>query len=123
MQTILFRQFQNLDTGRCLVQETILHRLHTHDDVIQNTEALDQLEVLVDHADAQIVCVVRIINLDFLAVLLNNAFLRCIQTEQHTHQSGFTCTVFAKQCVDLTLLQLERDIIVCNNTREFFGDV
>ena len=123
VQAILFGKFHDLLSCGTLIQQTMLHRLNAHDDIVQNGEAFDQLEVLVDHADAQIICVIGIADLDFLAVLLNDTFLRCIKTKQHAHQSGLACTVFTKQCMNLALLQLERDVIVGNNTREFFGDV
>ena len=62
--------------------------------------------MLVDHADAQVVGVVGIIDLNDLAVLFDRALLRLVQPEQHAHQRRFACAVFTQQGVDLTLFQL-----------------
>ena len=74
----------------------------------QDVKKLDfaQLEVLMHHADAQCVGIVRVVDLDLLSVFPYRTLLRLIQTEQHTHQGGFTGAVFAQQGVDLTLAQL-----------------
>ena len=45
----------------------MLRRLHAEDDVVQHREALDQLEVLVHHADAEGVGVVRVFDADDLS--------------------------------------------------------
>ncbi len=57
------------------------------------------------------------------SVLSDSALLRLIQTEQHTHHGGFTGAVFAQQGMDLTLAQLQGDIVICFDAGEFLGDV
>ena len=48
--------------------------LDAEDDVIQNGEAFDQLEMLVHHADAKRVGVVRVLDLDLFAIFLITPF-------------------------------------------------
>ena len=82
-----------------------------------------ELEVLVHHADAQTVGVVGVVDLDDLAVLLDDALLRLVKAEEHAHQGRFACAVFAEQRVDLALSELQSDIIVGDNTGESLGDI
>ena len=106
LQTVLFAQGHDLFAGLVLLQKAVLCVLNTQDDVVEHREALHQLEMLVHHADAQCVGIVRVVDLDLLSVFPYRTLLRLIQTEQHTHQGGFTGAVFAQQGVDLTLAQL-----------------
>ena len=84
----------------------MLRGLHAQDDVVQHGEALHQLEVLVDHADAQCVGVVGVLDGNLHAVLFDDALLGLVQAEQHAHQRGLAGTVFAQQGVDLSLFHL-----------------
>ena len=79
--------------------------------------------MLVHHADAKRVGVVRVLDLDLFAIFLDNAFFRLIQTEQYAHQGRFTGAVFAQQRMDLAFAQLQRDIVVGLDTGELLGDV
>ena len=79
--------------------------------------------MLVDHADPQRVGVIGVLDLHHLAVLLDDALLRLVQAEQHTHQGGLSGAVFSQQRVDLAPPQLERDIVVGDDPRKALGDV
>ena len=122
-QAVLLAQGHDLPAGLRLLQKAQLVRLHTQDDVVQNAEALHQLEVLVHHADAQCVCVVGVADGDLLAVFEDLALLRLIQAKQNAHQRTFARAVFAQQGVYLAFAQLQGDIIVCLDTGEFLGNV
>ena len=97
--------------------------LDTQNDIVKNGKTFDQLEMLVHHADAKRVGVVRVLDLDLFAIFLDNAFFRLIQTEQYAHQGRFTGTVFAQQRMDLAFAQLQRDIVVGLDTWELLCDV
>ena len=101
----------------------MLRRLDAHDDIVQHREALDQLEVLVHHADAEAVGVVRVFDGDDLAVLADLALLGLIQAEQDGHERGLAGAVFAEQRMDLPLAQLERDVVIGHDAREALRDV
>jgi len=79
--------------------------------------------VLVHHADAQCICIVGVADGDLLAVLADLTSLRLVQAEQHAHQRTFAGAIFAQQGVYLAFAQLQGDIIVCLDPREFLGDV
>ena len=123
MQTVLLGKSKHLFARFLLLQDAVLCRLDAHDNVIEHREAFDQLEVLVHHADAERVGIVRVPDLDHLTVLLDDALLRLVKTEQHAHQRGFACAVLAEQRVDLALFQLQCDIVIGDNTREPFCNV
>ena len=53
----------------------------------------------------------------------DDALLGLVQTEEHAHERGFACAVFAQQGVDLALFELKRNVVVGDNTGESFGDV
>ena len=123
LQTVFFRQRKHLFARLALLQEAMLRRLDAHDDIVQHREALDQLEVLVHHADAEAVGVVRVFDGDDLAVLADLALLGLIQAEQDGHERGLAGTVFAEQRMDLPLAQLERDVVIGHDAREALRDV
>ena len=123
LQAVLLRQGQDLLPGLLLLQEAVLAGLHAQDDVVQDGEALHQFEVLVYHADSQRVGVIGVLDLHHLAVLFDDALLRLVQAEQHAHQGGFSGAVLAQQGMDLAPLQLERDVVVGDNSRKALGDI
>ena len=104
LQSVLFAEGQHLLPGLLLLQETVFRGLNAHDDVVQHGEAFHQLEMLVDHADAQGIGIVGVFDRDHRAVLFDDALLGLIQAEQYAHQRGLARAVFAQQGVDLTLL-------------------
>ena len=105
------------------MQEAQLGILRAQDDVVQDGKHVDELEVLVHHADAQRRCVVGVVDLHRLAVFADLALLRLIQAEQDGHQCGLACAVFAQQGVDLTLAQLQGDVVVGLDAGKLLGDV
>ena len=123
LQAVFFRQREHLFARLALLQEAMLRRLNAHDDIVQHREALDQLEVLVHHADAEAVGVVRVFDGDDLAVLADLALLGLIQAEQDGHERGLAGAVFAEQRMDLPLAQLERDVVIGHDAREALRDV
>ena len=101
-KTIFFGKGHNLFTCALFLKETVFCSLNAKDNIIQNTEAFYQFEMLMYHSNAQVICIVWIFDLNFLSIFVDLALFRLIQTEQNAHQSGFTCSIFAKQSVDLT---------------------
>ena len=122
-ESVLLGEGHHLLPGVVLLQEGPLGGLHAHDDVVQDREDVHQLEVLVHHADSQLVGVVGILDGDLPAILFDDALLGLVESEEHAHQCGLAGAVFAQQRVDLTLFQLQRDIVVCDNAGKPLGDV
>ena len=125
LQAIAFAQLHHLFARLRLLQETKRRdrRLHAEDDVIQHGENIHELEMLMHHADAQRVRVVRVFDMDDLSVFADFAFFRLIHAKEHAHQSGFARAVFAQQRVDLALFELQGNIVVGDNSRKFLGNV
>ena len=122
-QAVLFTEGHHLFPGLGFLEEAHLVGLHPQNDVVQNGEAFHQLEVLVDHADAQGIGVVGVADLDLLAVLQDLALFGLVQAKQHAHQGAFAGTVLAQQGVNFTSAQLEGNIIVRLDSREFLGNM
>ena len=118
MEAVFLTQGQHLFPGFLLLKQPVLCGLHAHDDVVQHGETVHQLEVLVHHADAQVVGVVGVLDGDLLAVLFDNALLRLVKAEEHAHQRGFACAVFTQQSMNFTLFQLKGDVIIGDDTWE-----
>ena len=122
-QAVFLRQRHDLFPGAGALKNAVLRILVTEDDVVQHGEALHQLEVLVNHADAQSIGIVGVVDFDLHAVLFDYALLSLIKAEQNAHQRGFTGAVFTQQGVYLALFQLERNIVVCDDTGEALRNV
>ena len=123
LQAVPLGQGLHLGPGLLLLEEARLCGLRAQNDVVQHGEHLNELEVLVDHADAQGRGVVGVVDPHRLAVLPDFALLRLVQAEQHAHQRGLARAVFPQQGVDLPPPQLERDVVVGDDTGELLGDV
>ena len=123
VQTVFLRQRENLFARVLLLQEAHFVRLNAENDVVEDREALDQLEVLMHHADAEFVCVVRVADLDLAAVLVDLALLRLVQTEQDAHERRFARAVFAEQGMNFSLFQLQGNVVVGDDSGETFCDV
>ena len=122
-KAVPLREGRYLFPGLVHFQKAPARGLHAQYDVFQHSEVVHQLEVLMHHADAQTVRVVWVLDLDLLPVFPDNALFRLVHAEQHAHQRGFARAVFPQQGVDLALFQLQRYVVVCDDTRELFGDV
>ena len=122
-QAVFLRQRHDLFPGAGALKDAVLRVLVAQDDVIQHGEAFHQLEVLVNHADAQGIGVVRVVDPDLHAVLFDHALLGLVKTEQNAHQRGFSGAVFPQQGVNFTLFQLERNVVVRDDTGEALRNV
>ena len=122
-QAVFLAQREDLFPGLGLLQKARLVRLDAEDDVVEDGEAFHQLEVLVHHPDAERVGVVRVVDVDDLAVFLDRAFFRLVQAEQDAHQRGFARAVLAEQRVNLAAPQLQGDVVIGLDPGEFLRDV
>ena len=123
METVFLRQGQDFLSRLLLLQKAVLVGLHAQNDVVQHGETLHQFEVLMHHADAKVVGVVGVFDLDLPAVLFDDALLCLIKAEKYAHQGGLAGAVFTQQSVDLSFFQLQSDIVVGDDAGEFFGNV
>ena len=123
LQAVAVGKLLHLFAGGLLLEEAELRVLRAEDDVVEHREHVDQLEVLVHHADVKRRGVVGVVDLDLLAVLLDDALFRLIQAEKDAHQRGLARAVLSEQSVDLALFQLQGDVIVRLDPREYLGNV
>ena len=79
--------------------------------------------MLVYHTNVETVGVIRVVNLDFLAILLNDTCVRLVQAEKNTHKRTLAGTILAKECVNLAPAKFKRDVIVSLDAREHLVDV
>ena len=81
--------------------------LQTQNDVLRGGEHIHQLEVLMDHADAQIERILGGGDGHRLAVDVDLALIGEIDAGKHIHQRGLAAAVFAQQRQDLALAQFQ----------------
>ena len=124
LEAVLLRQRQDLLSRFLLLQEAErAGRLRAEDDVVQHGKNIDQLEMLMHHADSQRGRVVRIVDPDDLAVFTDLPCFRLIEAEQDTHQRRLARSVLAEKRVDLALPELKRDVVICHDPGELLADV
>jgi hypothetical protein len=123
LKPVPLTQLQYLFSGTIFFKEQSFRWLNTKDNIIQHGKTLHQFEVLMNHSDVQIVRVVRRIDLYNLPVLFDRTGRRLVQTKQNTHEGRLSCTVLSKQCMNLSLSQLQGNIIVGFDSWKFFRDV
>ena len=64
-------------------------------DIFRNSEVVNQLEVLVHHADAQIIGIVGAMDMNFLSPNQYFSLVCMVQTKEDAHQGGLSCPVLA----------------------------
>ena len=96
--------------------------LGPHPDVIGGGEHIHQLEVLVDHADAQPLGVLGGGNGHRLAVHQNGAAVGGVDAGQHVHQGGLAGTVLSQQGENLSFSEIQVDVVVGYHRTEGLGD-
>ena len=79
--------------------------------------------MLVDHADAERIGIVRAVDLNFFPILPDGTLFCLIQTKQDAHEGRFAGAVFPQQRMDLSMPQLQGDIIVGDDTRKTLGNM
>ena len=120
-EAVFLGEGEHLFERRLFGEEACLIRLNAEDYVIEHRKNIDELEMLMHHADAESRSVVRVLYLDGFAVFAYLAFLRLIQAEEHAHQRRLTRTVLTEQSVNLALAELQRNIVVCDYSGKFLG--
>ena len=123
LQAVLPGQGHDLLPGLFPLQKAVFGVFHAQNNVVQNGEAFYQLKVLMHHADAQGVGIVGVVDRHFHAVFADHALLCLIQAKEDTHERRFSRAVFAQQRVNFSFSQLERHIVIGNDSGKPFGDV
>ena len=92
-------------------------------DVLSGGEDVDQLEVLVDHADAVAVGIARGADDDLLAVDEDLSLVGEVNAREHVHERGLAAAVFAEQRQDLAPVDIEPDAVIGDDGAEALGNV
>ena len=104
-------------------QVELLAAAHRQGNIFCCREDVDELEVLVDHADAQIQRVAGGADRHGLVADVDLALVGEVDTGDHVHQRGFAAAVFAQQRQNFAAPYAQRDVFVCHNGAEGFGNV
>ena len=103
IQSISFREFNDLSAAGFTVDKDPLGMFFTKDDIFKNSHRLDQHKMLMDHPDPQTSGMIRRFNVNFFAFEEYLSVCRLIKSDQYVHQRGLTGAVFTQQCMDLTV--------------------
>ncbi len=110
-----------LARGALVEQQTVGGLVAEHD-VVDRVERRDQIELLIDHADAQIFGCARRVDGNGLAIDRNFAGVGALRAGQDLHERRFAGAVFADQCVHFAGLQVERNVFERANTGKRLPD-
>ena len=97
--------------------------MKSQDDIFRGGEYVDQLVVLVDHADLVVECVLRAADRDRLAADQDLAVVGEVDACEHIHQRGLAAAVFAEQGQNLAVIDRQVDPVVGDNRAKTLGDV
>ena len=97
--------------------------LEAENNVLRRGQDIDELEMLVDHADAEIKRVLRRADDDLLVVDEDLPLIRKIYAGEHVHERGLAAAVFAEQGEDLAAIDVQPDLVVCDDRTEGLRNV
>ena len=112
-----------LDLRICGLDVEAAALVQTEDDIFRGGEDIDQLVMLVNHADLVIEGILRRANGDGLAVCQDFALVGKVDACQHIHQRGLAAAVFAQQGENLTAPQTQTNAVVGDDRAEALGDI
>ena len=92
-------------------------------DVLRGAQHVDELEMLVDHADAEVEGVLRRADHHVPAVDGDRALVGEVNAGEHIHQRGLAAAVLAEQRQDLAAIDVKPDLVVGHDPAEALGDV
>ena len=118
IEAVEARELAHAGTGFFPVYDEAGSRLEAEDDVLGHGEIVHELEVLVHHADAQLVGGVGVGDPDFAATHPDRARVGLVQAEQDAHQGRLARAVFSEKRVDRALLDPESHFVVRADARE-----
>ena len=121
LKTVFFADLGDPLAGRLQIHAARL--LQAQDDVLRGGKDVHQLEVLVDHADPQVIGVLGGGDRDRPVVDVDLARVRVIDPGEHVHQGGLAAAVLPQQGQDLALVELQVDVVVGHHGAEALGDV
>ena len=123
VQAVALGELFHLFAGLPALQEAHFRRLRAEDDVVEHGKDVDELEMLVHHADAERRGVVGVVDLHDLPVLADLPGLGLVKAEEDAHKRALARAVFAQKGVYLAFPQPEGDVVVGDDARELLGDV
>ena len=106
-----------------LLQVVFFPGFHAQGNVFQRGEHIHQLEMLMDHADAQRQCVAGGADIHHLVPHIDFAFVGVIDTGDHVHQGGFAGPVLPQKGEDLAPADFQSHIMVGRHFAKGLGDV
>ena len=92
-------------------------------DVLGGSEDVDQLEMLMHHADTVCIRILGAADLDRLAAHDDLALVRIVDAGDHVHQRRFAAAVLSEQGEDLAAADIQRYVSIGDNAAECLGDV
>jgi hypothetical protein len=121
-EAVLLGELAHAALSAVLVQEDAVPRLDAEDDVLRDGEDRNEHEVLVHHPDARLDRVARGTEDDRLPAQEDLAGVGLVEAVQDVHQRRLAGAVLAEERVHLALADVERDIVVGEDTRELLPD-
>ncbi|KAF5058358.1 hypothetical protein DSECCO2_347440 [anaerobic digester metagenome] len=122
IEAILVGQLLHIFPGFVQINLKTVHRFIAQNDVLSHREDIDQHEMLMDHADAQLDRLGRIGDLLLLAIDKNLAFFLLIESVQDIHQRRLSSAIFSQKNMDLSFVQIKIHFVIGYDTRKNFGD-
>ena len=92
-------------------------------DVFRSGQHIDQFEVLMDHADAMAEGILRRTDNHLFVIDEDIAFIGIVNAGKHIHQSCLTAAVFTQQSENLSLIDVQPNLVIGQNSSKGFGDV
>ena len=111
-----------LDPGSDLLQ-VVLAVFDSQRHVLCRGEHVDQLKVLMDHADAVFISVLRRTDGHFLSVDEDLALIRIVDAGQHVHERRLSGAVFSQQRHNNAVINVKIHFIVGNDVSETLRNV
>ena len=99
-----------------------MFRWNPQNHVFQGCERFNQHEMLMDHPDAELHRLGGGRNINFLPMEIDFSPILLLETIEDVHQGCLAGTILSQHAVNLSLTNVEVDVVVGKNARELLGD-
>ena len=90
-------------------------------DILRCGEYIDELKVLMYHADAEVKGILRRTDIDKLIIDIYLALIGTVNAREHIHERGLAAAVFAEQRQHLATVDIQPYLVVCKNGTKALG--
>ena len=93
-------------------------RFTAKNNVFPYCHIVDQHKMLMHHSQSHFKCFHCCLMFDLIPINFDASPVRLVKPKQNLHQCSFSCTIFSKQTMNLSLFHKKFNLVICDHSRK-----